>query len=172
VLVLIIAIIEFALTFNALLAINFATREAALIGAEAGNDDNADCMILHTVDKSITPPTDDGQITEVRIYRAHPATGQPSGGAINVYARGGGSLSCDLPDGGTATVPYRLVSEAYPEATRCNVLAGCGGSPLDHIGVQVTYQYLPHTPLANLTNVGGSGYTMVKSNAMRMEPIL
>ena len=51
-----VAIVEFALVFNAQLALNFATREAALAAAEAGNDADADCSILRAVEASIDRP--------------------------------------------------------------------------------------------------------------------
>jgi hypothetical protein len=168
--VLIMGIIEFALAFNALLSINFATREAALVAAEAGNYSDADCVILNMVDSTIGAPANDGQIAEVKIYKAT-TTGAETATA-NTYTRTG-SFSCTLPDGASITVPYaRIGGENYVQASRCNVLAGCGGQKLDHIGVKVTYTYRWHTPLSGLLDMSGTGYTLVKSNAMRMEPIL
>jgi hypothetical protein len=169
-LVLIMGIIEFALAFNALLAINFATREAALVAAEAGNYDNADCVILSMVEQSITEPADDDHITEVTIYKAT-TTGAETATA-NVYTRTG-TTACLMPDGSNLSLPYSLSGgENYVQITRCNVLAGCGGQKLDHIGVKIEYTYLWHTPLAGFLNMGGTGYDLVKANAMRMEPVL
>lgn len=172
---LLIAIIEFSFVLNGQMAINFATREAALIGAEAGNAAGADCVILKSIEDSIGAPSDDNRITQVRIYRSDTVgnpvpTGSPM---INVYTRGG-PMSCPLPGNSGATVGFTRVGAAgYPEISRCNTIAGCGaGRPLDHIGVEVTYAYSWKTPLPGLVGLGGSGYTLVKSNAMRMEPIL
>ena len=67
---LIIGLIEFALAFNANIGINFASREAALIAAESGNDDIADCRILQTIENSIDNPAHAARINQVRIYRA------------------------------------------------------------------------------------------------------
>ena len=168
-------ILEFALVFNAQLAINFATREAALIGAEAGNAVGGDCAILRTIEDTISAPADDNQIVEVVIYRSDTVGNPYPVGAPqeNVYHRGG-AITCPRPGNPSATVAFTLIGTAgYPEMTRCNTIAGCGaGRPLDHIGVQLTYSYLWHTPLATMTGLGGTGYIMVKANAMRMEPIL
>lgn len=172
---LLIGLIEFSLIMNAQLSINFATREAALIGAEAGNSVGADCAILQTIESSVTAPASSGLITEVRIYRSD-TVGRPvplGGPQVNTYRRTG-STACPRPGNPTATVGFSLFGAAgYPEIGRCNTIAGCGPSrPLDHIGVEVTYAYSWHTPLSSLVGLGGTGYTMVKSNAMRMEPIL
>jgi Flp pilus assembly protein TadG len=169
-LVMIVGIVEFALAFNALLSINFATREAALVGAEAGNFSSADCVILSKVEESVGAPSNPSQISEVRIYKST-ATGTETTTA-NVYSRSG-SMSCQTTDGTSYSVPYtRQGAENYVQISRCNVLSGCGGQKLDHIGVKVTYVYTWHTPLSAFLSWSGNGYTLVKSNAMRMEPIL
>jgi Flp pilus assembly protein TadG len=173
--VLLIGMIEFAFAFNAVLSVSFATREAALIAAEAGNGGGADCVILKRIDDSISAPTYHHAITEVRIYKAD------SGGAelaANVYSRSG-SMTCTFPTG-SMTVPYALVgTAAYPDFKRCNVLAGCPAYPplpststVDRVGVSVSYAYTWRTPLSGLLELAGSGYTIVKSISMRMEPVL
>ena len=43
---LIVGLIEFAFAFNALLSVNFASRDAALLAAEAGEDSGSDCVVL------------------------------------------------------------------------------------------------------------------------------
>ena len=92
---LVIGLIEFALAFNANLAVNFASREAALIGAESGNDAIADCRILQTIENSIDNPADAARINEVRIYRAG-VNGNEL--ASNEYTRGG-EITCEFWDG-------------------------------------------------------------------------
>ena len=72
-------------------------------------------------------------------------------------------------------MPYHLVGAAgYLDVDRCNELAGCSvsGASVDTIGVQITYDYQWHTPLHGLLPLPGGGYQLVKSNAMRMEPVL
>jgi Flp pilus assembly protein TadG len=171
--VLLIGIIEFSLIFNATLATNFATREGALVAAEAGNAVGADCAILMKVEDSISAPTEDNRIQQVVIFKTD-TIGTRVVGKQNVYIRG--SMPCPIPGNASNTVGFRSTSIGWPETTRCNTLAGCGTvaplSPLDHIGVELTYNYSWHTPLSGLIGLGGSGFTMVKSNAMRMEPIL
>ena len=164
------AVVEFAFVMNAFAAIGFATRDAALAAAEAGNASSADCSILRALDTSITAPASNARVSEVRIFKSD-STGHDLGPA-NVYERSG-EISCPLADGTPATVPYHEVSNGYPEASRCNELQGCKMQPtVDTIGVQVSYVYGWVTPLHWLVPTAGPGYTMVKSNAMRMEPVL
>jgi Flp pilus assembly protein TadG len=173
-LVLIIGLMEFSLAFNSLLGINFASRDAALLAAEAASDAGADCIILDSIESDVNAPADAAHIGEVRIYWATDTGGVMPGNPVNVYRRTG-STTCSLPDGVTMTVPYSLVGAAgYPESMRCDVLAGCGGAhdTVDTIGVQITYTHGWITPLPNIVTLGGSGFEFTHSNAMRMEPSL
>jgi Flp pilus assembly protein TadG len=160
------AIVEFAFSFNAVLATQYASRDAALVAAEAGNGEGSDCVILATVDSDMGAPTNPAQITSIEIYRTTAAGVQV--GAATVWARTG-TTDCTLPDGSTTTLGYTRTADGYPEASRCNVLAGCDGRGLDHIGVQVNYRYEWKTPL-------GHGFSdhldVTRSNSMRMEPVL
>jgi Flp pilus assembly protein TadG len=168
---LLIGLIEFGFALNAVLTSNFATREASLIAAEAGNTAGADCVILKMVDDRVTAPADRGQITQVRIYKAT-ASGGVVAGKVNTYARTG-SLACVV--GSTSfTLPYQLVGPAgYLETTRCNVAGGCAGTTsVDHIGVEMTYLHTWRTGAPGIIGMSGPGYTIIKSNAMRMEPVL
>jgi Flp pilus assembly protein TadG len=164
------AIVEFAFVMNALVAVDFATHDAALAAAEAGNAPDADCSILRTLDRGLTTPAKNQLISEVRVFKAD--TNGAALGPVNVYDRDG-TTSCTLADGTPATVAYRLVSNTYDGASRCNELNGCKvQTTVDTIGVQITYAYTWVTPLHWLMPTVGPGYTMVKANAMRMEPIL
>lgn len=165
--------IEFAFVFNALLSIGHATRDAALIAAEAGNNSGADCAILARVEKDVSAPANPARISQVVIYRAD-QNGAVLGGQQNVYTRTG-STTCTLSDGTTLTVPYTMSGTGtYPSSSRCNVQVGCPDAthPIETIGVKVVYQHAWVTPLANLVALGGSGTTLTQSNAMRMEPVL
>jgi Flp pilus assembly protein TadG len=188
--VLLIAVMEFAFVFNAQLGVNFSSRDAALLGAEAGNQSGADCRILASIERNTQAPSDPTRLTQVVIFRAN-ASGTPltpGGGTAspasdpttwmaNVYSRAG-SMSCTYPDGSITTVPYTPVAgNDYPETARCNVLAGCPGfsparSGVDTIGVQISYSYPWHTALPSLIGLGGTGYSFVMANIMRMEPVL
>jgi hypothetical protein len=167
-----VALIEFAMVLNAVVSINYATREASLIGAEAGNASDADCVILAAVETSVVAPADANQITGVRIFQAN-RVGAVMAGRVNAYVRTGETV-CNYPDGSVVRVPYSRVGGAgYPETSRCNVLAGCGGtSTVDQIGVEVRYQYTWRTPMYSLLGWSSGGYSLIKSNTMRMEPIL
>lgn len=164
-------VIEFAFIFNALLSVGFASHEAALAAAEGGSLSSADCSVLKAVQHSFDAPTDRTAISEIQIYQADKNGAKK--GPIQVYDRTG-TTACDNPDGSTTTLPWKATTATYPPEIRCNVLEGCGGASVgvDTIGVQVTYLYKGHTPMAWLLPGSGSGYTMIKSSAMRMEPIL
>ncbi len=172
--VMMMGILEFSFLFNALLSIGHATRDAALIGAEAGNQSSADCAILETIENDVSSPADKSRIERIDIYQSD-RNGNVVAGAVNTYTRTG-SKTCQMPDGTSLTVPYSETSNGYPPEDRCNVVAGCPdiapGRQLDTVGVKITYQHSWVTPLSNLLNLTGSGVQLVQSNAMRMEPIL
>ncbi len=173
-LVLVIGLMEFSVAFNALLGINFASRDAALLAAEAASDTGSDCVILQSIERDVDAPANRSRIQEVVVYWATDTGGVQPGNPVNVYRRTG-STTCSLPDGATITVPYSLVGAAgYPEDMRCDVLAGCGGGhdTVDTIGVSISYRHTWVTPLANIVTLGGSGFEFTHSNAMRMEPSL
>ncbi len=193
-LVVLMGVIEFAFLLNGLLAINFATRDATLIAAEAGNagldknsHDLADCVILQKVEQDVSAPANAANITEVQIYwtntygQALDTSGNvttlgSASQAVDTYARTG-STTCTYPDNTTVTVPYSETSTAYPSSQRCNVVGGCplmtGSHPgLDTIAVQVTYHDTWKTPLHDFVGLLGSGWTVTQSNEMRMEPVL
>jgi hypothetical protein len=173
--VLLVAVVEYGFLMNATLASAYATRDASLVAAEAGNATGADCAILKKIEDDINGPSDPANITTVQIYWADPVTGAIKSGNVDTYTRSAtptlgclvGGVSFNLNYGGSPTL-------LYPEASRCNVVNGCGGSHtgLDTIGVQITYNYQWHTPLKSLLGFAGSGWTIVKANAMEMEPVL
>lgn len=170
---LVVGLIEFSLAFNALLSINFASRDAALLAAEAASDSGADCIVLDSIENDVNTPARGSLIQQVRIYWSD-QNGVEVANAANVYARTG-SLTCTYPDGAQLTVPYSISGTAqYPESDRCDVLDGCPGTPphsgLDTIGVSITYTHEWVTPLANLVSFGGPGFEFTHSTAMRMEP--
>jgi Flp pilus assembly protein TadG len=178
-LILLMGVVEFAFMFNATLAINFASRNASLVAAEAGSQSTADCAILAKIEGDIGAPLDKTMIQQVTIYQADRA-GNATGHS-NVYTRTG-STSCTgfTPN----SVPYTLSSGNYPQVEasstvtgRCDVLSGCSSTtPMDSIGVTIVYRYSFKTPLRNLVSFlpGASlGYLDFSwSNVMRMEPIL
>ncbi len=184
-LVLLLAVIEFAFVFNAVLSSAYATRDSSLIAAEAGSNPGADCVTIAKVLADMQPPVDSSQITQIIIYRAN-TSGGPVGGSYtaagNVWNRTG-STNCSAY-GGSASLPFTLVTANYPEGLpnlvtgaggRCAYLNGCPNNSLrtrDTVGVMVSYTYAWHTPLRNFLIVSGNGMTVTRSNEMRMEPIL
>ncbi len=165
------AIIEFGFAFNAVLAVNFASRNAALTAAESGDAEGSDCLVLRTVERDVSAPADRGRIGQVEIYLAD-KNGIIIGDAT-IYARNGGSTTCTYAGGATVTVPYALVQDGYTEADRCNILAGCtDGRTLDQVGVRIRYTHVWVTPLREFIGGNPGGFTFDRSNATRMEPVL
>lgn len=190
--VLLTAIIEFGFLFNAYLATTFASRDASLIAAEAGNAQAADCVILQKIEQDVTAPADPSMISTVQIFWANQTNGQPAtvddennvlaNPPVNTYTRTG-SMDCG---GSGITVPYNLSGTAhYLYSDRCNILKGCAlddpdydsegryhSTGVDTIGVEITYAYPWHTPLKSLLGFTGGGWTLTPANSMRMEPVL
>ena len=75
-LILLMAVIEFAFLMNGQLSINYATRDAALVAAEAGNAVGADCVILQKVEQDVTAPANPANISQVQVFWTN-ANGQP-----------------------------------------------------------------------------------------------
>jgi len=182
------AVIEFGVAFNNVLTVNYASRNAALLGAEAGNNGCSDAIMLQSIENDVANPADRNRITQVTIYYSNQNGQQiPDGGnsGANLYVRNtsGSPLQCTF-NGTMVSVPYQLSgSLGYPTVDRCNVLAGCsssgGHATLDTIGVRINYNYRFITPLSAAIgllqgsgNFGGGNWTFTQSNQMRMEPVL
>ncbi len=164
-------LVEFAFVFSAVLGVNFASRNAALAAAEAGNDPLADCVILQQVEESVGAPGNKANIQSVTIYRTDQSGSTRL--ATLTYTRGGLGTTCTK---GTVTmsVPYSSPSGSYTFDQRCNFLNGCadlGRSQIDTIGIEITYRHTWVTPIRNF-GIAGTGATLTQSNAMRMEPVL
>ncbi len=171
VMLLFIGLVEFAVAFSIILNVNYASRDAALMAAEVGNDPGADCVILKTLDGALIGVSNKSEIQQVRIFRAD-ANGHEL--AANVYTRGG-TTSCTYANGTTVSVPYTLQPGAtYPDSQRCTVVAGCSPShpSLDTVGVSITFHHGWLTPLPNLAQIPPGGLTFTRTNTMRMEPRL
>jgi Flp pilus assembly protein TadG len=163
-------IIEFGFAFNAVLAINFASRNAALTAAEGGDAIGTDCLILRSIEADVAAPADRNRVGTVEVFRSD-KNGDHIGDST-LYARNGGSTTCTYAGDLTVTVPYTLVADGYTEADRCNRLAGCEDGPLDLVGVEITYTHVWVTPLRNFVGGNPGGFTFDRSNATRMEPVL
>lgn len=163
-------VIEFGLTFNAILSVNNASRTAVLTATEAGTLVGADCVILQAIEDDIRAPVDAARITTVDIYYSD-KNGVQIGSEKSTWNRTG-STSCTV-SGTTWNIPYTRTANGYPESGRCNVLAGCSVAHpgVDTVGVKVTYIHQWVTPLHAFIG-SGTSFTIVRSNAMRMEPVL
>jgi Flp pilus assembly protein TadG len=187
--VILLGMIEFSFVYNAVLSANYATRDGSLIAAEAGSNTGADCEIISKVLADMTAPADSSNVTQIIIYRAN-VGGGPYGGSYsgsgNVWSRTG-STDCSTY-GGSASLPFTLTTGNYPEGLpdltsdsgegtggRCDYLNGCPSNlyrTRDTVGVQISYTYTWHTPLGNFVGLPASGFSILRSNEMRMEPIL
>lgn len=161
-------VIEFTFVLNAELGLNYATRDGALVAAEAGNNANADCLILQQIDADLNPPTAEANVLTVHIFSATEGGAPLASPKEQTYTRGG-TTTC-----GTITVPYTAVTTNYPYNIRCSdfdrttcsaASTGPSNTGVDIIGVRIDYAYRAITPIGVTT-------TMTVSNAMRMEPIL
>jgi Flp pilus assembly protein TadG len=197
-LILLVGIIEFSFVFNAVLGLNFATRNASLVAAEAGNSLQADCAILSEVQNSIGAPMNLQQVQTVTIYETD-RNGAPKVPAVqDVWTRTATAINYDsncTPTGGAAAYTLYFQSSAIGWVTtgsgnaggRCDVLQGCctiaggcpnpptGYIPLDSIGVSIDYHYVYHTPLGNFLALPGwsqGWFDLGSSNVNRMEPTL
>ena len=114
-------ILEFAFVFSALLGVNYASRNAALTAAEAGNDKLADCLILQQVESSIGAPGNRANVQTVTIFRSDQS------GSVRLasltYTRGG-TTTCSK-GAVSMTVPYSAPTGTYTASQRCNYLNGC-----------------------------------------------
>ncbi len=184
--ILLLSIIEFMFLFNAQLSLNYATRDASLIAAEAGNNANADCQILQQVDRDLNPPTDVTQVITVHIFSATETGAQLSTPKEQTYTRDG-THDVRVDHGAVHRIrrhrrPTRptsaaatLTGRAAPRRTRdrATPVSTSSGSAID-------YGYHFVTPLGSAIALvgggqplwGGAGMSMSTGNAMRMEPIL
>lgn len=170
-------VIEFAFAFNAVLSVNYASRNAALVAAEAGNGLGSDCVILLQIEQDITAPSSANRVRRVDIYFANRA-GLMQGTPTTYMRNSGTPTTCTYADGTTVTVPYTRTANGYPEAGRCNVLAGCPAYPplparsrVDIVGVKIEYDHAWVTPLHSFLGQGPN-FAVDRANAMRMEPVL
>jgi hypothetical protein len=171
------AVIEFALTFNAFVGLNRASQHAAHTASVMGSAQGTDCFILNGIEDDVQLPNNPGQILQVEFQRTS-LTGNRALQHL-VYVRSG-STDCTLPDGTDITVPYTLGAltlPAYPEDQRCPVLSGCPSltpprSTVDNVGVAVRYRHDWNTPLGSIIKSlpgGTSGWTFTQRNIFRVE---
>jgi Flp pilus assembly protein TadG len=178
-LIMLMALIEFSLAFNADLGINRASQDAVAVASVAGNTAGSDCMILNSIENDVQAPNDKSRIVEVEIQWT-----TPTGNTIKAYQQysRSGSTTCDTGLG-TLTVPYTATVTGYPIAQRCNVVAGCLGltathTTVDTVAVKIRYTYIYQTPMGSLLKLISpatstpTSWTFTKRNLSRLEPTL
>ena len=163
----ILGLIEFAFAFNSRDSVFFAARDASMLAAEGGNITGTDCVVLDRVERDVVSPARPVRIQTVKIFRSD-KNGVELYGEESVYSRGG-TITCTYGNGTSLTVPYTLTTSLYPEANRCDVFAGCGGTHTtpDNIGVTINYQ---HSWVSSVAKISLNGLTFNLTSATRIEP--
>lgn len=128
----IISILELGMAFKDYLTVSYISREAARVGALAGNDPLADCAILLGIE-DIASEQDLRRMEAIRIYRALPSGVEDSGANTGAWRDNGNPAKCSNPNAFDDT--WTVNSGAWAPTTR-EVGVGMGLSP-DIIGVQV-----------------------------------
>ena len=163
-----VGLIEFSFAFQSVLSVSFASRNAAVIAAEAGASPTGDCSILRSVEGDVGAPSSAGQIQTVDIYWTD-SNGAVKANATTTYTRSTSSTIACKVNNVAFTVPYVKTTDLYPMASRCATRSGCAGHlGVDTVGISIAYTYIYHTPYGAL--MGGSGWTMIRASEMRMEP--
>lgn len=131
ILLLTVSLLELGLAFREFLTLSFTAREAARIGALAGNDIEADCHIITGIVEAFGP-ADLAGVT-IEIFKADEDDGQAVSGMVNEWTLrvGGDPLVCD-------TLNWN-VKESWPSVDR-NVTVG-PTSELDIIGVTISTRH-------------------------------
>lgn len=163
----ILGLVEFAFAFNSRDSVFFAARDASMLAAEGGNISGTDCVVLDRVERDIVSPARPVRVQVVKIFRSD-KNGVELNGEENLYTRGG-TITCSYGNGTSLTVPYTLTTSGYPEANRCDVLAGCGGTHTapDNVGVTITYQ---HSWVSSVAQISLTGLIFNLTSSTRVEP--
>ncbi|MDH4308304.1 MAG: pilus assembly protein [Acidimicrobiia bacterium] len=119
---------EWGMAFRDWLAVTSGTREAARIGAQAGDEPNADCLILEAAAGSLRSIEDD-QVIRIRIFRSNTSGAM---GNSQVYRP---ALPTDSPGSLRCSTWYPL-SLNYPESHRDN-----DGVNRHWLGVEIEFDH-------------------------------
>jgi len=164
---LIVGMMEFALAFNSRDSVFFASRDGSMLAAEGGQTAGTDCVVLDRIERDIVSPARPVRVQTVKIFWSD-KNGVEQSGAENLYTRTG-TTTCSYGNGTSLTVPYTLTTALYPEAARCDVLAGCGGAHPgpDNVGVTITYT---HAWITSVAQISLSSLRFDLTSATRIEP--
>jgi len=145
---------ELGLAFKDYLTVSFAGREAARVGALAGNDSDADCHIITAAMDGLGGRTQN--LVGIQIFQADPDTGARLIGKTNTWVLAG-------------TDPYDCandwtITEKWPATTRETAFGPT--SELDIIGVRIGYT---HNWITGFPPFNGS-FMVDEQTITRMEP--
>lgn len=154
----IIGILETGLAFKDYLTVSYMSREAARVGALAGDDADADCAILEGIG-SVATAGDLARITSIQIFKADVNGNQ---GVTNFAVFDGGDPSlCNVPAQPSDTW---TISPVGWDATSRQTSVGVDA--LDIIGVRII---MTHDWITNFAPFQGS-ITIDESTITRLEP--
>ncbi|MFI5259192.1 MAG: TadE/TadG family type IV pilus assembly protein [Candidatus Limnocylindrales bacterium] len=209
-LLILLAALEFGFVFWHNQTLEYASREGARAGAAMANGSqtdkqcnvngatvggaNVDPLIIAAVQRVLESPgspIDMGQIQQITIYKADPATGADDQGAHNIWTYRPANMSNPLVPC-EASAPHLDFYESSHGWDACGSVgnggtfkAPCGtagalsyarnnGAIPDSIGVSITYNYKAHTPFGGiLAFLGGHGWStlpMSDKTVMALEP--
>lgn len=151
---LLIGAVEFGFAFRDWLSVSSAAREGARVGSAAGDQPNADCVILEAAAGSLSSVEND-QVREVWIYESDP---NGSVGAAQKYR----PFADEDDPGFLRCGTWFLINGGWPDGPgRDN-----DGPDRDWLGVKVRFE---HDWVTNLLWFGGSA-TWEDDAVMRLEP--
>lgn len=154
----IMGIMEIGLAFKDYLTVSYISREAARVGALAGNDADADCSILRGIG-TVATAGDLTRIDSIQIFKANVNGVQ---GVTNVAVFDGGDPSlCNVPAQPSDT--WTISPIGWPATSR---QTSVGAQPLDIIGVRII---MTHDWVTNFAPFRGS-ITIDESTITRLEP--
>ncbi|HLF43983.1 MAG TPA: TadE/TadG family type IV pilus assembly protein [Acidimicrobiia bacterium] len=154
----IMGIMEIGLAFKDYLTVSYISREAARVGALAGNDADADCAILRGI-STVATQGDLNRITSIQIFKADVNGAQ---GVTNYAVFDGGDPSlCNVPAQPSDT--WTINPIGWPATSRKTTV---GSQPLDIIGVRII---MTHDWVTNFAPFRGS-ITIDESTITRLEP--
>ncbi len=119
---------EWGMALRDWMSVTSGTREGARVGASAGDEPNADCLILEAAAGSLQAINDD-QVIRVKIYKTDTAGNE---GVSNVYRP---AQPTDDPASLRCTTWYP-VNLGWPEANRDN-----DGATRDWLGVEIEFDH-------------------------------
>jgi Flp pilus assembly protein TadG len=133
-----VTLLELGLAFKDFLTVSFTARDAARVGALAGNDPDADCHIVQSIVAGFSASNLSGMT--ISIFKANEATGNPVVGAVNTWS---------LKPSGDPSTCLALdwnISEQWPSTSR-NVTVG-PTTKLDILGVTLdtTHNWITGLP--------------------------